>query len=624
MSGKRSNPLATPLPLAGRVREQGNESSSGQLSTKAERQEFFLPVTGFVWFYPEEVQVINHPAFQRLGRINQLGQAHLVFRGATHKRIEHVLGTVGVVQQMISAVHFNAEKSRARGRVGFSPPLNKEEERFVRLGALLHDIGHLAAGHTLEDELELIGKHDSENRLRIIFDKADWDGTAARGIPTLRAVINENYTKCMPKGLVANGLTASDLVLLLISKKPMASETYIAFDSHLRESSEIRYQVCANMIGNTICADLLDYIYRDWYHVGKPRSAEDRIFQYMEIRRPRKNGGLPNGTEPVPHPDDRFVLSLGEKTKIRTDGVSAILGLLEWRYELAETVLFHRTKVAAGAMLDRALYELWEDVGDEGALVSKLLKFSDDQLLDEAIREGEARVQGGTAEEHPNADAAVSILQKLRDRTLFKELGTYDATNLPDLHIPKIKKDYAGLGARTRRGAKCRAQTARLLEYDFRLPRGSIAIYCTQIKPKIAEVAINVDGEIQEFSEYEKTKKNRLSGGHLDAQLQRFERLWRIYFFIDAGVRRGLSKERLLILQQTIEQVVLVIDDADRLIQRAKEKAMMFAFQETRKGNNSIRFVDELITAARSDSEIARDTYYPNGAPSVRSFLRED
>ncbi len=50
---------------------------------KYTRQEFFLPISGFVWLYPEEVEVVDHPAFQRLSRINQLGQSYLVFRGAT-------------------------------------------------------------------------------------------------------------------------------------------------------------------------------------------------------------------------------------------------------------------------------------------------------------------------------------------------------------------------------------------------------------------------------------------------------------------------------------------------------------------------------------------------------------
>ena len=497
----------------------GGGSSSdrdpARLSTKAERQEFFLPVTGFVWFYPEELEIINHPAFQRLSRINQLGQAHLVFRGATHKRIEHVLGVLGVIQRMISAVQFNSEKAQVKNRTGLSAPLSAGEQRFVRLGALLHDIGHVAAGHTLEDELELIGKHDADDRLHLIFDKQDWDGSQARGVPSLRDVIDGQYSKCVPPRLAERGVTAAQIVQLLIRKRPESNDKLAKAQADLDHSSEIRYHVCSNMIGNTICADLLDYIYRDWYHVGRARSAEDRIYQYMEIRRL----GQVEPTLPItslrPDHNDRFVISLGEKTKIRTDGISAILGLLEWRYELAETVLFHRTKLAAGAMLDRALYELWEDK-NEAELVDKLLPLSDDQLLDDAITEANGLKSARPEEDHSKFDAAISLLQKLRDRVLFKELGTFDVTNIPPPHIDLIKKSFAGLGAPTRSGAMCRAQTARLIESDFDLPPGSIAIYCSHIRPKIAEVSISVDGEISTFSQYEKSHDNRLSGGHLE------------------------------------------------------------------------------------------------------------
>jgi len=74
---------------------------------------------------------------------------------------------------MISAVNFNAEKLKAKGDLAFSArPISDREERFLRLGALLHDIGHVAAGHTLEDELALIGKHDEDKRLTLVFEKS--------------------------------------------------------------------------------------------------------------------------------------------------------------------------------------------------------------------------------------------------------------------------------------------------------------------------------------------------------------------------------------------------------------------------------------------------------------------
>jgi hypothetical protein len=49
-------------------------------------KETLLPVTGMVRLSRRELEVIDHPAFQRLFEIYQLGQAHLVYRGATHMR----------------------------------------------------------------------------------------------------------------------------------------------------------------------------------------------------------------------------------------------------------------------------------------------------------------------------------------------------------------------------------------------------------------------------------------------------------------------------------------------------------------------------------------------------------
>jgi hypothetical protein len=50
-------PASEPNPL------ETNEATQLRRSTRAERQEFFIPVSGFVWLYPEEVQVVNHPTF---------------------------------------------------------------------------------------------------------------------------------------------------------------------------------------------------------------------------------------------------------------------------------------------------------------------------------------------------------------------------------------------------------------------------------------------------------------------------------------------------------------------------------------------------------------------------------
>ena len=278
------------------------------------------------------------------------------------------------------------------------------------------------------------------------------------------------------------------------------------------------------MIGNTICADLLDYLYRDWYHIGKPNFFDDRIFQYMEIR--RLPGGetskeLPKG---APSADDRFVISLGQSPKIRTDGVSAILSLLEWRYQLAETALFHRTKLAAAAMLDRALFELWQNKsGNE--LASEILMFSDEQLTDRAHELAIKSAKKKTSEDKRPFVTSHLVLGKLKNRNLYEDLVTLDGQRVDDDRRDWIQKNFGSEA--DGKGARNRSTTLRQLELDFDLEQGSLAMYCAEIKPKIADVTISVGETVATFHDYEQDHKKRsrplLSGGHLEAQIERFD-----------------------------------------------------------------------------------------------------
>ncbi|HEU0051659.1 MAG TPA: HD domain-containing protein, partial [Longimicrobium sp.] len=303
-------------------------------------REFFLPVHGFVELTAEEAQIVDHPAFQRLGSIYQLGQTHLVYRGATHTRLEHVLGTLYVADEMVTAINKNHSRLQRQERFQeespLDEPISKVEQIFIRLSALLHDIGHLPAGHTLEDELHLLDKHDGIDRLTNVLNRNDWPGLPTE---TLRARIDRLYTPW-----VTNlGISASDLVVQIVAKPPREGQPPLPGTTPAIQL--FRLEVCRDIVGNTICADLLDYLHRDWYHIGKQRYFDRRLLQYMEVRRDGKD---------IP----QIVVSLGTRPKIRTDAVSAILNLLESRYELAESVLFHRTKCSAAAMLERGLQEL--------------------------------------------------------------------------------------------------------------------------------------------------------------------------------------------------------------------------------------------------------------------------
>ncbi len=85
--------------------------------------------------------VIQHPYFQRLRRIRQLGMSEWVYPGATHTRFHHALGALNLTIQAVETLQ----------RKGVH--ITDEEKEGVSLAILLHDIGHGPYSHTLEHTL---------------------------------------------------------------------------------------------------------------------------------------------------------------------------------------------------------------------------------------------------------------------------------------------------------------------------------------------------------------------------------------------------------------------------------------------------------------------------------------
>ncbi len=579
-------------------------------TTEEERQEFFLPISGFIWLFPEEVEVANHPIFQRLGYIYQLGQTFLVYRGATHKRIEHVLGTVHMVHRMISAVRYNYQKSLKKN-LRVAAIISESEERFIRLGALLHDIGHVAAGHTLEDELCIIGKHDHDERIDLLFNNKEerWKDYKGRSLSELIDFEFESYIPSSLKGKISS----SDIIRMLIRKHPEdeKKDRYLNEKKLLIECNELRVSVCRDMIGNTICADILDYLYRDWYHLGKPKTFDERILQYMEIV-PGEKSGIKKAN-PSPSNKDVIVISLGKNPKVRTDAISSILDLLESRYHLAESALFHKTKLAASAMLDRALFELWE--GDSDEIEKFILPLSDEQVITECSK---LACQN-------KKEISFNILSCLEKRYLYSTFLVYSYNDLADKIRNHIQQTYVKNDETPNLPARNRTIALRLLETDLDLPNGSIAMHCPSHKmnAKIAEVRIAVDDEVEKFCTYEAEHDNLLSGGHLDAQIKRFKRLWKIHFFIRKDVQADI-KENINVVRQAIDKLIignLLYGENLNSCSHNIAAQLVSNTNSSLHGHSLIDQSDELEEAAHRQNE-SDFSKYPSGAISIKRCVK--
>ncbi|MBX2930713.1 MAG: HD domain-containing protein [Chitinophagaceae bacterium] len=100
------------------------------------------PVYGFITInHPLLFHIIAHPYYQRLRRIHQMALAFLVYPGAVHTRLHHSLGAYHL---MCLAVNELKDKGIQ---------ITEEEEIAVKAAILLHDVGHGAFSHALENQI---------------------------------------------------------------------------------------------------------------------------------------------------------------------------------------------------------------------------------------------------------------------------------------------------------------------------------------------------------------------------------------------------------------------------------------------------------------------------------------
>ena len=97
------------------------------------------PVYGFIHIPNAFIlDLIEHPYFQRLCRISQMGLSYLVYPGARHTRFHHALGCMFLMQQAIQTLRYK--------QIEITP----EEEEALYIAILLHDIGHGPFSHAME------------------------------------------------------------------------------------------------------------------------------------------------------------------------------------------------------------------------------------------------------------------------------------------------------------------------------------------------------------------------------------------------------------------------------------------------------------------------------------------
>jgi len=133
---------------------------------------------------------MEHPWFQRLRRIKQLGLTDYVYPSATHTRFQHALGCLYLMKQAI-------ESLRSKGI-----DITSEEEKGAWQAILLHDLGHGPFSHTLERSIVQGISHEDISLLFMEQMNRQFDGA----LETAIRIFTDSYPKHFLHQLVSSQL----------------------------------------------------------------------------------------------------------------------------------------------------------------------------------------------------------------------------------------------------------------------------------------------------------------------------------------------------------------------------------------------------------------------------------
>lgn len=270
------------------------------------------PLWNTIRLDPTAVRIVDTAAFQRLRYIRQLGLAHLVYPGATHTRFDHALGVYHLTGMALRQLQ---ERSRAPEEVWLGAEL-------IPYAALLHDIGHYAFSHALE-ELE------------------------PEQVPADHEEVSRRF--------FASPALASAL-------EPLGPEAPEAIFDVIRGESHLPLR---GLVSGSLDLDKMEYLRRDARFCGVPYGEVDvdRLLQGLVLLQDPASGAWEVG--------------------VHEKAVAALESLLFAKYQMFRNVYWHHGVRAATALYKRIVDEA---VRDGLLAAEDLVGPTDEQLLYEIDR----------------------------------------------------------------------------------------------------------------------------------------------------------------------------------------------------------------------------------------------
>jgi len=439
------------------------------------------PVHGDTYLTHEELELVDTREFQRLRGVKQLGTANLVFPGAVHTRFEHSIGTLHVTDRIIDAINLNAELD-PRQCLGVSD----EERRLIRAAALLHDVTHVPYGHNIEDQAGLAERHDSPGRYEAIFSE---DTELGRKLHEL-------------------GL-AEDVAQILSYERAGGATSKIP-------------PYWSEILSDTICSDIIDYLLRDAYFTGLSLTIDQRLVSYFKVD--RETGHL--------------FIDVAKRDLLREDIVSELVRLLEARYYFSERVYYHHAKVAAGALISRAVGDLFEAGALDGP---ELFDRTDASLL--PLLDMAAVRAGGEVER-----SVQSLVERFRRRHLPKRACVFPRYENEEVQEALVARFFAKGCAPERRAMEERI-TDLVRFATGQAPR--VMIYCPAARMQLKEAQTHVrwpgEERVRPLSDF----ADRIP--RLKDLERSYRSLWKFYVFADTDDPDLLAKVQEVALDQFSE-----------------------------------------------------------------------
>lgn len=305
------------------------------------------PIHGSIEIMDDEIPIIEHPNFQRLRNIKQLGFSEYIFPGATHTRYLHSIGVMHNATKIFDSIwknrSVNADIIRLRST--------------LRLAALLHDVGHAPLSHSTE----LVMPPKSRLKLPFPFDQFQNDLQADHEDYTIKTIVDSTLTDSF-KAISTNKGVSPICVAELIAGR--------TFNPHYFIIDGINYfPFFHQIVSSEMDADRMDYLLRDSYFCGVSYGSYDLAW-------------IIDNLHAVTH-DNHAYLALSERA------ISTFDDFLLSRFHMFLMVYFHYRAVC----LEQMIYRYFKECPNDYTIPDNIdeYRYHDDHHLLRIMRDSDNR-----------------------------------------------------------------------------------------------------------------------------------------------------------------------------------------------------------------------------------------